>query len=297
MAMLCHLLAVCGIVCLAAAEAKMDFQTLYMSDTCRTNGREPMRFKLSSTGNLSVLTVRSQRDDSTPWWDIWGSCTSTLLVTSPRKSRITMTIEELDMYSDPKENYCIDFLDVRYLNSLVSRFCGSLDDTYPRTFASVGNKLYLRWNFYTASASTRGFTVLLTAFTEPVSGKNCTPADSASDAQFLCANGRCIDARWRCDKHNNCGDASDEKGCRDEDSFLVILSICVCTLVVIVSGITATVIWMRFNKPHSQGAALTSVQTAYSIPINSDSSHTIRPYSHQRCNTGTAVLRSSGNCH
>uniref|UniRef100_A0A131YL69 CUB domain-containing protein n=1 Tax=Rhipicephalus appendiculatus TaxID=34631 RepID=A0A131YL69_RHIAP len=268
-----------------------------MSDTCRNNGNQAMRFKLSSTGNLSVLTVRSQRDGSAPWWDIWGRCASTLIVRSPPKSRISMTIEELDMYAEPKENYCIDFLDVRHLNSLVSRFCGSLDDTYPKTFASVGNKLRFRWNFYTASASTRGFTILLTAFTEPVRGKNCTTADSARDAQFLCANGRCIDARWRCDKHDNCGDASDEKGCRDEDCSLVILSICLCVIVVVVSGIMAAVIWMRFNKPQSRDATVTGMQPAYTIPVNSDSSNALPPYSRQPSNIGMAVSRSSDNRH
>ncbi|XP_037524431.1 uncharacterized protein LOC119401603 [Rhipicephalus sanguineus] len=291
MAIVCPLLAVCGIVCSVAAAAKMDFKTLYMSDTCRTNGHQPLRFKLSNTGSLSMLTVRSQRDDSAPWWDISGSCTSTLIVTSPRRSRITMTIEELDMYAEPKENYCIDFLDVRPLDSLVSRFCGSLEDTYPKTFASVGNKLHFKWNFYTGAANTRGFTILLTAFTEPVRGKNCTAAHSARDAQFLCANGRCIDARWRCDKRDNCGDASDEKGCRDEGSFLVILSICACIVVVVVSGIMVTVVWMRFRKPPSQGATVTGMQTAYSIPVNSESSNTLPPYS-QPSNTGTTVLRS-----
>lgn len=294
MAALCRLLVVYGIVCSAAAAAKMDFQTLYMSDTCRTYGPQPMRFKLSKTGSLSMLTVRSQRGDSAPWWDILGRCKSTLTVTSPRGSRITMTIEELDMHADPKENYCIDFLDVRPLDSLVSRFCGSLEDTYPKTFASVGNKLHFKWNFYTGSANTRGFTILLTAFTEPVRGKNCTAAHSARDAQFLCANGRCIDARWRCDKRDNCGDASDEKGCRDENSFLVILSICACIVVVAVSGIMVTVVWRRFNKPPSQGATVTGMQTAYSIPVNSDGSNTLPPYS-QPSNIGTTVSRSGNH--
>ncbi|KAL1416801.1 hypothetical protein MTO96_027511 [Rhipicephalus appendiculatus] len=280
MATVCRLLAVCGIVCSALAEAKMDFQTVYMSDTCRNNGNQAMRFKLSSTGNLSVLTVRSQRDGSAPWWDIWGRCASTLIVRSPPKSRITMTIEELDMYAEPKENYCIDFLDVRHLNSLVSRFCGSLDDTYPKTFASVGNKLRFRWNFYTASASTRGFTILLTAFTEP-------------GMQGMCGWQR----RWRCDKHDNCGDASDEKGCRDEDCSLVILSICLCVIVVVVSGIMAAVIWMRFNKPQSRDATVTGMQPAYTIPVNSDSSNALPPYSRQPSNIGMAVSRSSDNRH
>ena len=31
--------------------------------------------------------------------------------------------------------------------------------------------------------------------------------------EFTCRNGRCIDIMWRCDRENDCGDASDEENC------------------------------------------------------------------------------------
>ncbi|XP_075532034.1 uncharacterized protein LOC142564767 [Dermacentor variabilis] len=299
MAALCRLLATFGFVCSAVA-VELDMETLYMSDTCRSSGQQQQLtlFQLQTTGSRSTLTLRSQRADFAPWWNVWESCASNLLVTSPPGSRITVAIEDLDMYADPKENYCVDFLDVRPLDSLVSRFCGSLDDTYPTTYASMDNRLRFKWNFYTASSENRGFTVLLTAFTKPADGRNCTTAGSASppDAQFLCDNGRCIDARWQCDKRDNCGDASDEKGCRDEGSTLATLSICVCVAVVVVSGLFVTAVWMKFKRPPSRGAAIVSVPTtAYSIAVGPDNSNRPPPYGHQPETTSTAVSRSSGN--
>ncbi|XP_070382708.1 uncharacterized protein [Dermacentor albipictus] len=271
-----------------------------MSDTCRSSGQQPQLtlFQLQTTGSRSTVTLRSQRSTAERSRHVWDSCTSSLLVTSPPGSRITVAIEDLDMYADPKENYCVDFLDVQQLDSLVSRFCGSLDETYPTTYASVDNGLRFKWNFYTASPDSRGFTVLLTAFTEPADGRNCTTAGSASppDAQFLCDNGRCIDARWRCDNRDNCGDASDEKGCRGEDSTLATLSICVCVAVVVLSGLLVTAVWMKFKRPPSRGAAIAGgPMTAYSIAVGPDNSNRPPPYDHQPESTSTAVSRSSGN--
>lgn len=297
MAALCRLLAMFGFVCYAVA-VELDLETLYMSDTCRSSGQQKLQtlFQLQTMGSRSTVTLRSQRADFAPWWNVWERCTSNLLVTSPPGSRITVVIEDLDMYADPKENYCVDFLDVQPLDSLVSRFCGSLATTYPKTYASVGNQLRFKWNFYTASVDNRGFTVLLTAFTEPADGRNCTTAGSKSDAQFLCANGRCVDARWRCDKRDNCGDASDEKGCRDEDRTLVILSICVCVVVVVVSGLLATAVWVKFQRSPSRGAAMAGgTTTPYSIPVGPGNSNTLPPYGHQPDSIGSAVSRSSGN--
>ncbi|XP_050048054.1 uncharacterized protein [Dermacentor andersoni] len=295
MAALCRLLATFGFICPAVA-VELDMETLYMSDTCRSSGQqqELTLFQLQTTGSRSTLTLRSRRADLAPRWNVWDSCTSNLLVTSPPGSRITVAIEDLDMRADPKENYCIDFLDVHPLDSLVSRFCGSLDATYPTTYASVDNRLRFKWNFYTASPDSRGFTVLLTAFTKPAKG-NCTTAGSASpsDALFLCDNGRCIDARWHCDKRDNCGDASDEKGCRDEDSTLATLSICVCVAVVVVSGLLVTAVWMKFKRPPSRGAAIVGgPMTAYSIAVGPDNSNR-PPYGHQP--ESTAASRSSIN--
>lgn len=31
--------------------------------------------------------------------------------------------------------------------------------------------------------------------------------------EFTCANGKCVQQKWRCDLDNDCGDWSDEKNC------------------------------------------------------------------------------------
>lgn len=37
--------------------------------------------------------------------------------------------------------------------------------------------------------------------------------NTCSSSAFTCASGQCIPSRWRCDKHNDCFDGSDELHC------------------------------------------------------------------------------------
>ena len=42
-----------------------------------------------------------------------------------------------------------------------------------------------------------------------------TPA-SCSSSQFKCNNGNCVSSSYKCDKYDDCGDNSDEFGCKVE---------------------------------------------------------------------------------
>ena len=44
-------------------------------------------------------------------------------------------------------------------------------------------------------------------------------ADTCDANEFRCANSRCIPSHWQCDHDNDCGDNSDEQGCRKCQSY------------------------------------------------------------------------------
>ena len=55
--------------------------------------------------------------------------------------------------------------------------------------------------------------LLLYFFLKLGNANHTTPYPCADD-KFSCANQRCIVAHWKCDGEDDCGDDSDESGCR-----------------------------------------------------------------------------------
>ena len=55
--------------------------------------------------------------------------------------------------------------------------------------------------------------LLLYFFLKLGNANHTTPYPCADD-KFSCANQRCIVAHWKCDGEDDCGDDSDERGCR-----------------------------------------------------------------------------------
>ena len=57
-------------------------------------------------------------------------------------------------------------------------------------------------------------TVLIYCILPYTGSSNSSAPYPCAENQFSCANQRCIVARWKCDGEDDCGDNSDEKGCR-----------------------------------------------------------------------------------
>ena len=51
---------------------------------------------------------------------------------------------------------------------------------------------------------------------------NCF-AEECDANEFSCSNGKCIEASWKCDCENDCGDSSDEDTCPKGELRLFIL--------------------------------------------------------------------------
>lgn len=224
--------------------------TYYMQDYC--NQSQFKTVLLETTGERSSVSIRAYRTRNLTAVEGCASAIKVLAVRPDQKSavegtkaRIVVSIHDLDTVIHPKENYCIDYLDIQGLRSLVSRFCGSLEDTYPRAFESINNQLFFIWNFFTGLAARRGFNLVLTAFVERrENDANWTCGED--QGRFLCNNGHCIDARWRCDRRNNCGDYSDEDRCFDDGSFVVNglwLGITAAALVLAIGVLMAVALW------------------------------------------------------
>lgn len=184
--------------------------TYYLEDACTQF--LPATIELTTSGNQSSASVRAYRSGAPMTTQ---KCLTILVVSTPPPGRIAVSIRDLDMEVDKKENFCVDYVDIQGSDSIVSRFCGSLENTVTRSFASKGNQLRLVWNSWTTKRDRRGFDIVLTAFTEPDGHADSNFDDQfcTEEGMFSCENGRCIDAQWRCDRRDNCGDDSDERDC------------------------------------------------------------------------------------
>lgn len=135
--------------------------------------------------------------------------------------------------------------------------CGTLAQAAETAFVSIGHDIDVIWNAsntFDSALTKQGlnegfFKVVITVFTEaePVIGcpEETDPSRPDLATKYhLCSNNRCIDAKLRCNRFNNCGDleASDELDCNfdGDGGFLYII------FGIVMGGLCITIILIYF---------------------------------------------------
>ncbi|XP_078615647.1 uncharacterized protein LOC144884292 [Branchiostoma floridae x Branchiostoma japonicum] len=186
----------------SSAVLGFSYTTIYMKENC------------GSTASLgSAGYIEWDRDGRS--YDHRADC-SVILKTGSTSERIALQFIDIDIEENGQHS-CYDYL------YLYEGAVTSFDGTTPNkeicnsqlivAYTSSTSVITLR---LVTDSSTRGsFKILYTTYMNAVHGTGCF------SSWFLCSNYRCIHSELKCDRMDNCGDASDElesAGCRTGDS-------------------------------------------------------------------------------
>ena len=104
---------------------------------------------------------------------------------------------------------CIyNWVKIGSIDGYEQKYCGfSQENLILTTYKSPTNQVWVKFHVSAKVKGGRGFHL-----TYLIGNKKSL---KCKDDEFHCSNGKCILAKWRCNRKNECEDASDEKDCDD----------------------------------------------------------------------------------